>query len=188
MICKTKLLVFFNLLQFIIFVKCVDYDVHLQFKINHLDNDNYKNIRIECQSDNSQLNISFVPNSIATNIYEGKACPENKYKLVIADQNNSEVNREFICPELHRNDRASLIPNDTTMFGVILYTVNIQNICDKSIIYVDRELFGTDKLFHSHSINRNQAVSSLANKKMTFMEEFIKNRELILRNGNNCFK
>lgn len=60
------------------------------------------------------------------------------------------------------------------MFGVILYTVNIQNICDKSIIYVDRELFGTDKLFHSHSINRNQAVSSLANKKMTFMEEIYK--------------
>ena len=93
MIFKTKLLVFINLLQFIIFVKCVDYDVHLQFKINHLDNVNYKNIRIQCQSDNSHLNIKLFPNSLATNIYEGKACPENKYKLVMANQNN--VNFKF---------------------------------------------------------------------------------------------
>jgi len=94
MIFKTKLLVFFNLLQFIIFVKSDNKFVRLQFKINHLDNVNYKNIRIECQSDNTHLNISFIPSSTATNIYFGEACHQDKYKLVIADQKNN-VNLKF---------------------------------------------------------------------------------------------
>nr|CAD2209487.1 unnamed protein product [Meloidogyne enterolobii] len=178
MIFKTKLLIFFNLLQFIIFVKSVDYDVNIQFKINHLDTVNYKNIRIVCQSDNIHLDISFVPNSVATNIYEGKLCFQNKYKLVIADQNNNENNLEFICPEFQTDDYASLIPANIEIVGVILYTVNINgNTCNKSVNYVERNLFLTDVLFHSHSAKSNKALSNLITRKITFLEEYYKERK-----------
>uniref|UniRef100_A0A915NDU9 Uncharacterized protein n=1 Tax=Meloidogyne floridensis TaxID=298350 RepID=A0A915NDU9_9BILA len=147
-------------------------------KINHLENDNIKNIRIECQSDDNPLNISFVPNSTATNIYGGEECPENQYKLVMANQNNNEVNLELICPELLTNDIASLNPTDINITGVILYTFNINgNTCNKSIIYVERNLFLTDVLFHSYSAKSNKALSNFITRKITFMEEYYEKKK-----------
>uniref|UniRef100_A0A915LYG7 Uncharacterized protein n=1 Tax=Meloidogyne javanica TaxID=6303 RepID=A0A915LYG7_MELJA len=83
----------------------------------------------------------------------------------------NEVTLEFTCSELlQQNDNASLIPADKKIAAVVLYAFNIQssngNTCNKSEIFVDRDLVLTDTLFHSYSTktirNANQQIQGEA--------------------------
>uniref|UniRef100_A0A1I8BJ12 Uncharacterized protein n=1 Tax=Meloidogyne hapla TaxID=6305 RepID=A0A1I8BJ12_MELHA len=142
------------------------------------------------------MNINFAPKSIATNIYEGEPCPGNQYKFVVKDENENQFYYDLQCQEINSIDKASFFTNDNSIHGVILYTFDINmsvTNCNKTIIYVKRELIGYDKTFHKLANSgfkkeNLKNLSGLINKKLSIMEGFYNDNEISLEEWQQLYQ
>ncbi|KAF7634221.1 hypothetical protein Mgra_00006399 [Meloidogyne graminicola] len=130
MLSKTNYFVLLNLLFFLNTVK----SFYLQFKVVDVKNDGFKNINISCKNNqiNENLNIPFLYNSVATHIYKGNGCKDNKYILnILLKESNIQSAVEIICKYEGKPKKQTIlftikVDNQKIIVSIHFYQLNQQ--------------------------------------------------------------
>uniref|UniRef100_A0A1I8BSS2 Uncharacterized protein n=1 Tax=Meloidogyne hapla TaxID=6305 RepID=A0A1I8BSS2_MELHA len=153
----------------------------------------YKPLSVKCTRNNENI-VTFVTNSIATHLFEGKACPGNEYTIVIYAEKNEQIQiKEFnvVCPkpELYNPDDQNTITATIYQFTLSIgYLWPNKNTavkkgqklkCNKIGSLTNIRIKNTDIDFHNQigeNFENNENLYNLTNEKINFMIDYYRGK------------